>query len=226
MQRICLSVSAVLGLCVLAVCSTSHAASVWIEGEDVSSSKVTPHNWYGSVKTDVFSGSDALMHYNKNKAGSATYALDAPEDATYVLWFRANPLRSRLSWTIDDSAESVVPWTDVRERINIASDNKPDMRFLAWVKAGTVKLEKGAHTLSVGIASGDEKIPHHGVIDCIALAPEGWVPSGITRPGGKTGTPAGPDTWFPAVAGVDPLSDKSVIDMSRLVDAPAGNTDF
>jgi len=36
------------------------------------------------------------------------------------------------------------------EQINIGSDKKPDLRFVAWARAGEVTLEKGATTVEIG----------------------------------------------------------------------------
>jgi hypothetical protein len=140
-----------------------------------------------------------------------------------VFWLRANPLRSGLDWRLDGGDWQKVDFdSDARGRMNIASDNKPDMRYIAWVKPGKVKLTKGQHRIE--FRSNNGKLQNHAAIDCFAFTRIPFVPSGKNRP--SVAAPAKPDDWFPVVFDDDPLSPDSVIDASRLVEAPAGKHGF
>ena len=49
------------------------------------------------------------------------------------------------------------------ENINIATDGKPDMRFISWINAGQVLLQKGPHTIHFRFHSDNN---NHGGLDC------------------------------------------------------------
>lgn len=200
------------------------AGVIWIEGEDAGDKQVSHHGWYDSVKKDALSGGEWLSHFDENRPGTASYEFRADQDSEYALWLRANPVAAKLSYRVDDAE----PWqavdfnADKRGQLNIAVDDKPDLRFIAWVKAGALKLNAGEHSLTIRMHSGPQ---NHGGIDCLVLARTPFVPSGTTKPTDRS-VPAAPDEWFPVVMDVDPLSPESVIDMSRLIDAPAGRRGF
>jgi hypothetical protein len=71
----------------------------------------------------------------------------------------------------------------------------------------------------------DSEMHNHGAIDCFTLVRIPFVPSGARKPTVSSGT-AGPADWFPVIFDDDPLSRDSVIDMSHLVEAPAGQQGF
>ncbi len=197
---------------------------IWIEGEDATRQDVSRHGWYDSVKKDVLSGQEWLSHFDENRAGSAEFEFDVEETGEFTFWMRANPIAARLSYKLDGAAE----WTkidltsDQRGTINIASDNKPDLRFITWVRVGKVQLDKGQHTIAFRM---DSDAQNHGAIDCFVFTRIPFVPSGADKPTARSG-PAAPDEWFPVVMEADPLDPQSVIDMSALVEAPAGQHGF
>jgi hypothetical protein len=100
---------------------------------------------------------------------------------------------------------------------------QPDHRFLAWVKVGKVQLLKGRNTIVFRFHSD---LANHGGIDCFLFDNTGFVPSGANRPAGGPIGRSKPDEWFPVVFDDDVFSDKSIIDMSALVEAPAGKYGF
>lgn len=172
-----------LPLALLALCRTFAAedAVFWIEGESASESKVAKHPWYhGQVKTGEFSGGDFISHFSKEYPGTARYDFEVPAATDLELWVRANPIQSRLSFQLDDAAMTSI---DMSKRqtgnVNIASDGKPDLRFLAWAYAGTVKLAKGKHRIAFRFNSENE---NHGSLDCFVLAPASFEPMGILKP--------------------------------------------
>ena len=216
-----LPVSCVAGLLVALPLSLP-ASEIWVEGENAVESSCRPHGWYDSVKADALSGGKWLSHFTDAGEGTAEFTVELPEGGNYVLWVRGNPLHSALSWRFDDAEEQQVDWDQgSRGRMNIAADNKPDLRFVAWARAGTVALQPGEHRFHIRFHSENNS---HGALDCFCLSNSGWLPSGLTKPG--DGPKAGPDTWFPVSADRDPLSPDSVIDVSHLVPAPAGALGF
>jgi hypothetical protein len=199
---------------------TATAASIWIEGEQPAKSSVQKHNWYDAVKRDVLSGGDWLSHYG-DKPGEASYEFDAPEAGDYALWARLNPVASKPQWRVDDAAWTPVALGDLRQQQNVAGDGKLDHRFIAWVKVGQFTLAKGKHAVSFRWEGG---AANSGGLDCLVLTTDPFTPQGTMKPGpgGSASTPAGPGDWFPLLTDDDKFDPRSVIDMSRLVPAPAG----
>jgi hypothetical protein len=196
---------------------------VWIEGEDPTLSDVTRHGWYDGVKKDTLSGEDWLSHFDARKPGTAEFQFDVARADRYTFWLRANPVSSKLSYRIDSGDWQAVDFAgDTRGRMNIASDNKPDLRFIAWVKVGQVELAAGTHTVNLRMESGPQ---NHGGIDCLVFTRIPFVPSGATKPTAASG-PAREDQWFAVVMDDDAFSSQSIIDVSGLVEAPAGRHGF
>jgi hypothetical protein len=194
------------------------AASVWKEGEDTTKADVHRSPWwYDQVKKEVLSGGDWISNFGK-EPGEAEYALEVPEAGEYTFWIRANPLNTSLSYSLNGAALTPIDLQkEKRGEQNIAADNKPDLRFIAWSKVGKVKLTKGANTLKLRLHSQHE---NHGGIDAFVFTTEAFVPQGTMKPGAEAA--AGPADWFPLVPDEDSFSPESVIDMSRFVPAPAG----
>ncbi|NRA38085.1 MAG: hypothetical protein HRU15_08100, partial [Planctomycetes bacterium] len=66
------------------------------------------------------------------------------------------------------------------------------------------------------------KRKNHGYLDCFTFVRIPFIPSGTSRPSIQVAGSTKPDTWFPVIADDDDFSEESVIDMSHLVEAPAG----
>ncbi len=200
------------------------SATVWREGESADVKRTTRHGWYDSVKKEVLSESRWISHYDNSGPGEAGFTIQIPETAAYKFWVRCNTVAGpKLSYKFDTASWKLIDLKkNVRETINIASDNKPDMRFISWVKVGTLSLSKGRHTLSFRMHS---RIANHGAIDCFCLTTEPFAPAGTTKPQ-AAGGPAAPDEWFPVSFDDDPFFDESVIDLSSLIDKPAGKFGF
>ena len=161
--------------------ASAKANSVWVEGETPVSQSVRKNGWYSSVKKEELSGGAFLAHWG-DQPGSAEYRVEIPEAGRHVLWLRANPVQAKLKVRVG-GGDWMTPNLKAtsHEQINIASDNKPDLRFVAWVKAGEVTLEKGATTVEVGFISGNN---HHGMLDCFCLTTDqNWKPSQTLKPG-------------------------------------------
>ena len=165
----------------LVVVQQATAAWIWIEGEAPAVNRMNRHPWwYDQVKRDQFSGGDFLSNFHEQKPGEAEYRFTATAAGDYEFWLRANPVKSRLSYRLNDGAETPVDFTkDVRDTINVAADNKPDLRFLAWVKVGKVALHAGANTIVFRMTS---ELQNHGLIDCFVFSAEPFQPRDTLKP--------------------------------------------
>ncbi len=206
-----------LGSCLLA--SSALAQDFfWLEGEAASRQDVKKHPWwYDKVKKDVLSGGEWLHHFSDAGEGSAEWEFEVATPGSYVLWLRANPTAAKLLWSQDGGQEQEVDFANARGTQNIAEDNKPDLRFLAWARAGTLKCMPGKHSVKLRFAS---PASFHGGVDCLCITKVPFVPNGTQKPGTKA--PAGPDVWFPLIADEMDPGAESILDMGKLLDAPAG----
>ncbi len=206
-------------LALAALCGTAPAASIWIEGEAPTKTNVAKHNWYDSVKRDVLSGGDWLSHYG-GKPGEASYEIEVAEAGNFTFFARLNPVASEPKWKLDAGAWTAVTTGTAQQQQNIASNGALDHRFIAWVKIGVLPLTKGKHTVAFRWEGGAS---NSGGLDCFVLTTDKFVPQGTMKPGAASAqAAAGPGDWFPLMADDDTFSPASVIDMSRLVPAPAG----
>lgn len=200
--------------------------AIWIEGENPSRQTVTRHPWwYDKVKDDVLSGGTWISNYSKEKEGTAEYDFSVTTADSYAFWVRANPsVGAVLSWQLDNGEWTPINFHDQRGEQNVAQDNKPDMRFIAWVKAGQLNLAPGKHTVQFKFG-GTAENQHHGALDCFVFTRVPFVPAGKKKPAVAKAT-GGPGEWFPLLADEDTFSPESVIDMSKLIPAPAGQFGF
>ncbi|MDP7303259.1 MAG: hypothetical protein QGG09_09170, partial [Pirellulaceae bacterium] len=86
----------------------SAADSIWIEGEAPTTKSVNRHNWYDSVKEDALSGGDWLSHFNAKAEGAASYTFTVTTADTYTFWLRANPVKTKLSYRIDNGQWALI----------------------------------------------------------------------------------------------------------------------
>ncbi len=195
--------------------------AIWIEGENPDEKSTRRHGWYDRVKKDGMSGKEWLSHYAR-EPGEATYRFDVEVADTYTLWWRGNPAAAKVSYALDGGEMTEMSFADRRGSYMISE--KPDHRSLAWVKVGRFELDKGSHRITFRFHSGTR---NHGGVDCFVFTRVPFVPSGANKPveAGALG-PAEPDEWFEVITDDDAFSPKSVIDMSRYVEAPAGRHGF
>lgn len=156
-------------------------SSLWVEAESASVQSIQTNGWYSNVKKDQLSGGDFLAHWG-SRPGTASYDLNISEAGDYTLWLRANPVASQLEFRIDQGAWTAADFKNQsHESINIASDNKPDLRFVSWVRGGVQQLAAGNHRLEIRFNSSNN---HHGNLDCFCLTLDaGWKPRGVIKPG-------------------------------------------
>ena len=203
------------------------AAWVWIEGEQPAVSRMNRHPWYDQVRRDQLSGGAGLSNFSDTKAGEAEYRFEAPAAGAFDFWLRANPVKSKLAYQLNDDVETPVDFTQgTRDQLNIAADGKPDLRFIAWTCVGKVTLRAGANTIRFRMTS---QLQNHGLIDCFLFTNEPFVPRGALKPDQMAGElkrlaeeNAG---WFAFDPPMDNLAD-SAIDLRRLNEHVAGEHGF
>ena len=161
--------------------SLTHAQSVWVEAESATQKSIQTNGWYSDVKKAELSDEGFLAHWG-NQTGSVSYQVEIPEAGDYTLWLRANPVGSKLEVKVGAADWTQVDFkNDSHETINIATDNKPDLRFVSWVKAGKRALKAGEQEISIRFNSENN---HHGMLDCFCLTTDqNWIPRRIQKPG-------------------------------------------
>ena len=191
---------------------------IWMEGEDATIQTMQRHGWYDSVAKENLSGGEWLSHFAAGDPPEAEYRLEVPETDEYFFWIRANSVAGpRLSYRLGAGAWKEVDWSGAIENINIASDGKPDMRFISWINAGKLPLEQGQQTIRFRFHSDNN---NHGGLDCFVLSRRPFMPRGALQPGIRTGK-ANPGffAWEP---GVDEFRDDALIDLRYLNEDVAG----
>ena len=170
--------------------------AIWIEGEDADTATNKPHSWYDSVKKDVLSDGQWLSHFDNSKKiqPAASYSFEIIIPDTYVFWMRANPTKAGISYQLDGGDWKAVDMqNDIRGRLNIASDNKPDLRSIAWIRVSEIELKKGRHEIKIRF---DSETAYHGGLDCFTFVRIPWAPSGASKPSIQVAS-TDPGAWFP-----------------------------
>ncbi len=201
--------------------TTVHADTVWIEGEAAVSHDYKKHGWYDAVRKDVFSGGEWLSHYDQRSPGTATYRIQIEKPGDHTFWLRCNYFKAAMEYRLDGGSWKTIDLSRSRDTMMISQ--KPDHRFIGWVKVGQVRLRGGKHELELRISS---KLANHGGVDCFCLTDTKFLPSGTLKPSVQSARASGPSDWFPVVFDDDSFSAKSVIDMSDLLHRPAGKFGF
>ena len=215
-----------LTITIATLTAIASAEMIWIEGENPLKHTMNRHPWwYDRVKQTQLSAGDWISNYSKDKQGTAQYGLRIPKTADYTLWLRANPVSSAMSYKIDQS-----PWKPVdmsegnyHDKMNIAADDKPDLRFIAWINVGKFPLKAGAHTITFRTHSKND---NHGAIDCFVLTDTPFTPKGNRKPGeSKPITATKKGTWA-FEPDPDTYSDKALFDLRSLNETTAGESGF
>ncbi len=210
-----------IAICLFTLPCSSFAETIWLEAEKPASSQVTRHPWwYDKVKTNELSGGDFISNWSKEKIGETEYRFSAAQAGKYEFWIRANPIQASLSYALNGGPDTPIALAANQQSINIAADDKPDLRFLAWMRVGDVALKQGVNTLRLRMTSENN---HHGMIDCIILSSEPFQPNGSAKPGEKAAVPVAAEEkdWFAFNPPSDPFNE-SAIDLRLLNEKFAG----
>jgi hypothetical protein len=215
--------------CVFTTLELNAVDWVWIEGENAVSSSMNRHPWwYDQVKKEQFSGGDFISNFSKEKAGEAEYRFKVEKAGDCEFWLRVNPTLSRLFYSLNGASEQEVDMThEKRGEVNVAADDKPDLRFLAWVKGRTVALRTGENTIRFRMAGERE---NHGYLDCFVLSREPFVPRGLLKPDQMAeelkALSAEQKSWHPFDPPADDFGSECAIDLRFLNEEAAGQGGF
>lgn len=232
-----------LALTALWVQAAAGKETLWIEGENYTSSSFNRHGWYQNtnIGKDLLSpGQPGVSegawhtHFGSSEA-TATYRFEIAESGTYTWWIRLNPFRNqngggnysarykpvRGTWSSWESLDT----SEARDRMIDLVDPGIDIRFIAWCHGGVFAFSQGTYELQIRLALREGDQDNHGGIDVMALTNFPWSPTGVIPPDIDAPEPE-PDEWFTLMVGPDPFSADSIIDMSRLLDKPAGTHGF
>ncbi len=190
---------------------------IWIEGENATSNSMREHGWYNSVRKTELSGGAWLSHFAQGESPVASYEFDSAVAGDHQLWLRANPVAAAISVRLNDGIWQPVSLDKNEQNINIAADGKPDLRFVAWIKAGALQLREGSNVLEVRFESSNNR---HGGLDCLVLSRTPFFPQGSRKPGQKLGL-ADPGMWA-FEPDRDSFSSEALLDLSELNEKPAG----
>jgi len=194
---------------------------IWIEGEAATETSAQRHGLYDIVRKDELSGGEWLSHF-AGRPARAEYRVELDEGGRYHFWLRANPTAGpEMNYRFDGGEWTPVDFSRAEQRLNIASDGQPDMRYIAWIPLGEVELEAGAHELAFEMVSPNK---HHGAIDAFVLSKQPFQPNHALKPGERSGK-ADPGKWaFEPTP--DPLEPGALLDLSYLNEVPAGKPGF
>ncbi|HYF51228.1 MAG TPA: hypothetical protein VEJ63_17570 [Planctomycetota bacterium] len=201
------------------------AETIWIEGETAKTHTVTRHPWwYDKVKKDELSGGDYISHWNDKKEGEVLYEFEAPAQADYFFWVRANCTGTKLSYQLDGGEWKEIVTSANQNSINIAEDDKPDLRFVAWCKVGTVPLTKGAHKIAFRFFSDNNK---HGSLDCFVFTTDTkYSPTGTLKPGETVPAAKAEEGRWPFTPTRDEFAADALLDLRVLNEKVAGESGF
>lgn len=200
----------------------STADYVWVEGESAKTQNAVRHGWYNSVKRGMLSGGDWLCNFGNTEA-IAEYDVEIPKNARYAFWIRANPVAgARLSYQFNGGEWVAIDLQkNQQENTNIALDDKPDMRFVAWIKVGDLDLKQGKASVRFKMHSANK---NHGGLDCFVFSAVPFTPNGICKPGQKLGL-ANEGRWaFEPDA--DPFDKTALLDLRGLNEKVAGESGY
>ena len=212
----------------LSVVLPAQAAVIWVEGEKPDRASVTRHRWwYDQVKREHFSGGDFISNFNDDRPGEVEYRFAAPAAGEYQFWVHANPVKAKLSYSLNGGQWTPVDLEKNQDSVNVAADGKPDLRFLAWMNVGKVSLRAGENTIAFRMHS---ELHNHGYIDCFALANEDFTPQGKLRPAelaAAARTAAEENKgWFAFAPGPDRFESRGGVDLRWLNEKVAGEGGF
>ena len=198
---------------------------VWVEGEAPQSQSMTRHPWwYDKVKTHLLSNAGFISNWSA-KQGEATYTFAVPAAKKYTFWVRANTIGTKLSYKLGNGKWTPIDTTrGAIGNVNIAADDKPDLRFVAWLKVGAVQLAKGRHTLAFRMHSDNN---NHGMLDCFVFADAAFAPQGALKPGETpTINRVSEDGRWPFHPPRDAFSPDALLDLRSLNEKVAGEHGF
>jgi hypothetical protein len=197
---------------------SDQGAYVWTEGEDALRTDAERNSWYSdAVKKEMLSGNGWLSSFTDKGDATADYELTIPKDGDWTLWVRANPVQSALAVRIGTAGWAEIDTGKAIDMVNLANDSKPDLRFIAWIKAGVFPLKAGKLPVSFKFHSANH---HHGALDCFVFASKPFAPSGKSKPGVRGGE--ADQGWWAFEPAVDEFGANALLDLRTLNEKEAG----
>jgi hypothetical protein len=195
---------------------------IWVEGENPTSTNMKPHAWYaGAVNKSDLSGGDFISNFGPQE-GHADYQFKADQGGTYSFWIRANPVGDpKLDYQLNGADWVPIDFSGKTDLINIAKDSKPDLRFIAWIKVGSVNLQAGLNTIAFKFHSANN---NHGSLDCFLFTQAPFTPNGKLKPGQKLGTDE--PGWWAFEPGQETFGKDALLDLRSLNEDEAGQSGF
>jgi Cellulase (glycosyl hydrolase family 5) len=221
-----LTLSAALSI---AVSSNLFAGTtIWKEAEQPTQQQVERHPWwYDKVQANQLSGGQWMSHYSETKTGSLTYQFGIPAAGKYSFWLRANPVGSKMTYSINDGPAQDINFQGALDQKNVADDQAMDHRFIGWVNLGQLDLKPGKFKVQFTIAGG---VNNSGALDCFVLTTEPFKPVGFARPGQADTKPPeammSDATSWPFEPPADTFKDDALLDLRSLNEKVAGETGF
>lgn len=216
-------------LLLLGSSEAARAGWIWVEGEAPAVNKMNRHPWwYDQVKKEQFSGGDFISNFDRDKPGEAEYRFQVSDAGEYEFWVRANPLMSKLSYALNGGPATEIDLNrEKRGEVNVAADGKPDLRFLAWSKAGKVTLKPGENRILFRMTSQNS---NHGYLDCFVFSNEPFQPRGLLKPdqlaAESQGAAVEQKGWLAFDPKPDNFAEGSAIDLRWLNEKIAGENGF
>src|SRR6185503_4235410 len=94
-----------------------------------------------------------------------------------------------LSYQLNGGSWTSLNTSKALDMINIAEDDKHDLRYLGWLSGGKLALKKGPAAIAFKMSGGANR---HGSIDCFALTTRPYEPRGALKPGEAAPAPSVP----------------------------------
>ncbi len=203
------------------------ADTVWWEGEHVQETNFPKQTSFSAstfpAGVNPLSGGRWLTNEGERTGDEAhaLYRIEVPADGKYRCWARKFWKHGPFRWRFDDDE-----WRVCSRDVQLM-DSYEVRQYLHvnWVYLGTVRLTAGRHDFELRLLA-DRGQHLTACFDAFFLTSDDTlVPGGAERPRPREGEP-GPADWFPVAFYEDEFSEESVIDVSHLVEAPAGTYGF
>jgi len=173
----------------MVLCSCTHAASVWWEGEAPATTNFPKSSWFSpqnDAERDKLSGGAWLSNSDNRKPGTdeafATYRVTVPEKGTYQLWTRKFWQHGPFRWRFGQQA-----WQECGRNVALADSVELRTHVVAnWVYLGSVDLDPGERSFELKLlAKEGESLT--ACFDAFCLTTTAFFPSGKLKPGEKSG---------------------------------------
>jgi len=218
----------VLAAALLAAREASAAQDVvWWEGEKPVATNFPARTGFSAStfpdRANLLSGGRWLCNEGRRTGAEpyARYSIEVPRSGRWRFWVRKFWKHGPFRWRFDDQ-----PWRFCTRDV-VLEDWVEIRKFLCvnWVYLGSVQLAAGRHQFELRLLAGPGE-SRAACFDAFMLTDNDRIVPGGPNPPAAPPSVHGPSDWFPVAFYEDDFDPRSVIDMSRLVEAPAGKYGF